>query len=307
MSRRVGVVGLSEGNGHPFSFSAIINGYDDAGLAASGWPGIHAYVRQRDRSEFGIDGLTVTHAWTQDPAITAALCSACKIPNAAPDLATLAAEVDAVIIARDDHESHYAMAMPLLEMGLPVFVDKPLTVDPGELTAFRPYLESGQLVSCSGMRFARELDAPRATLADYGELKLIRGAILNDWEKYGVHLVDAVFNLTPARPVAVTALPARHSSLAVELDDGVLLQLDALGTTTRCFRIDIFGERQHSTHEIVDNFSMFRRLLACWARGLEAGAPPIPPADTLDSMRLLMMGRRALNEQRKVKLDEFPL
>ncbi len=54
---RVGIIGMSEGNGHPFSFSAIINGYDDAGLAVSGWPGIHAYVRRRDPSEFGIDGL----------------------------------------------------------------------------------------------------------------------------------------------------------------------------------------------------------------------------------------------------------
>ena len=30
---RVGMIGMSEGNGHPFSFSAIINGYDDDGLA----------------------------------------------------------------------------------------------------------------------------------------------------------------------------------------------------------------------------------------------------------------------------------
>ena len=31
-SVRVGMIGLSEGNGHPFSFSAILNGYDDAAL-----------------------------------------------------------------------------------------------------------------------------------------------------------------------------------------------------------------------------------------------------------------------------------
>jgi hypothetical protein len=37
----VGILGLSEGNGHPFSFSAIINGYDDVGLTEGGWPGNH--------------------------------------------------------------------------------------------------------------------------------------------------------------------------------------------------------------------------------------------------------------------------
>jgi glycine/D-amino acid oxidase-like deaminating enzyme len=67
---RVGILGVSEGNGHPFSFSAIINGYDDAGLAASGWPGIYDYVRRRDASEFGIGELQVTHAWTGNVAFT---------------------------------------------------------------------------------------------------------------------------------------------------------------------------------------------------------------------------------------------
>ena len=43
-------------------------------------------------------------------------------------------------------------------------------------------------MSCSGMRYARELDEPRADLAAYGSLKLIRGAIVLSWEKYGVHL-----------------------------------------------------------------------------------------------------------------------
>ena len=51
---RVGIIGLSPGNGHPFSFAAIINGYDHSGLAASGWPGIYQYVKRRDPSEFGI-------------------------------------------------------------------------------------------------------------------------------------------------------------------------------------------------------------------------------------------------------------
>ena len=67
---RVGMIGISEGNGHPFSFSAIINGYSDEGLRESGWPVIYEYVRRRDPSEFGIAGLKVTHAWTQDPDTT---------------------------------------------------------------------------------------------------------------------------------------------------------------------------------------------------------------------------------------------
>ena len=34
---KLGLIGLSEGNGHPYSFSAIINGYDKQAMQKSDW------------------------------------------------------------------------------------------------------------------------------------------------------------------------------------------------------------------------------------------------------------------------------
>jgi predicted dehydrogenase len=305
MVTRVGVIGISEGNGHPFSFSAIINGYSDAGFAASGWPGIYDYVRRRDPSEFGFEGVQVTHAWTQDQDVTRKLCAASKIAHAVGAPEDMIGNVDAVIIARDDHEQHLRLAHPFLSAGLHVFVDKPLAQDIDDLRTFRPYLESGKLMSCSGMRYARELDEPRASLASYGDIRLVRGAILNSWEQYGVHLADAILNVVRARPVAVVALEAPHVSVAVEMDDGSLLQLDALGEVGRCFRIDIFGTKNITSHEITDNFTMFRRCLWHFVQSIKAGAPAIMPDDTLTVMRLLMAGRASRTERRKVLLNEI--
>jgi predicted dehydrogenase len=304
---RVGIIGISEGNGHPFSFSAIINGYSEEGLRESGWPVIYEYVRRRDPSEFGIAGLKITHAWTQDPETTARLCRACRIPNQSASLEDMTGQVDAVILARDDYENHFAMAMPFLEAGLPVFIDKPLTLDIGELRVFVPYLESGRLFSCSAMRFARELDDVRASLSSYGQLKLVRGAVLNSWEKYGVHLLDAVFSFLPSTAVAVTSLEAHHFSVAVSLSDGSLLQIDALGDCPKTFSIDIWGSHGRSSYEINDNFSMFRRMLCAFARGIESATPAIDPQATIDIMRILMAGQIARSEKRKVMLDEIKL
>ena len=161
---KIGMIGISEGNGHPFSFSSIINGYSDEGLAASGWQVIYDYVRRRDRSEFGIDGLQVTHAWTQDETTTKKLCDACLIPERVSQYKDLIGKVDAAIIARDDYENHFEMAMPFLEAGLHVFVDKPLSLDIEELRRFRPYLESGRpdvrfgALLCQGARRGSKLD-----------------------------------------------------------------------------------------------------------------------------------------------------
>lgn len=301
------MIGLSPGNGHPFSFSAIINGYDDAGLAASDWPVIYDYVRRRDPSEFGIAGLRVTHAWTQDETVTQRLCRACRIPRAVSRREEMLGEVDAVIIARDDAETHLEMARPFLEAGLPVFIDKPLSLDLDALRFFLPYLDRGQLMSCSGMRYARELDEVRASIADYGQLLLVRGAIVLSWDKYAIHLIDALFGVVSARPVSVTALDAPHAALAVALDDGSLLQLDALGEAPRTFRLDFWGRQRASSHDIIDNFSMFRRLLWHFAEMVRSRRPVVPARDTLDAMRLLIAGKLAQRDGRKVLLSELSI
>ncbi len=305
--KQVGIIGVSEGNGHPFSYSSIINGFSPTGLADSGWPGIYEYVRRRHASEFGLGDWRVTHAWTQNPETTEKLRAACGIANSVADYRDFLGKVDAVIVARDDYEMHLQLAQPFLDAGLPVFVDKPLSVDLDELRALKPYLESGQLMSCSGMRYARELDEPRANLAAYGHLKLIRGAIVLSWEKYGVHLLDAAFGLTSARPVSVWMRPSDHSLASIRLDNGALIQIDALGESAPTFHLELFGAQRNGTFDITDNFSMFRRMLWEFVHSIETGKPAIPSQKTLDVMRVLIAGRISKKESREVLLDEITL
>lgn len=305
--RRIGVAGISEGDGHPFSFSAIINGFSEDGMAASGWSGIHEYVRRKDRSEFGVADLAVTHAWTQDPEVTARLCHASLIPNVCGSLHDFLGNVDAVILARDDHESHWDMARPFLEAGVPVLVDKPLSVEPQELQRFLPYLESGQLMSCSGLRWATELDDPRSRPENYGKLKLVRGAVVNSWEKYGIHMLEGIFGVLRCRPVSVQRHVAAHASMAVETDDGTLVLIDALADAATPFRIDFYGTKLSSVHEIRDNFTMFRRMLWAFASMLSNGTPAVPPRHTVDMMKTLIAGRCAAAGGGKVSLDDVVL
>lgn len=304
---RLGIIGMSEGNGHPFSFSAIVNGYSEPDLAASGWPMIHDYVRRRDRSEFGIDGLRVTHAWTQDDRTTELLCRACLIEHAVSEPGEMIGRVDAVIIARDDYESHCAMAVPFLEAGLSVFVDKPLALDAHELKSLIPYLESGRLMSCSAMRYALELDGVRAGLKEYGDMKLVRGAIVSSWEKYGVHLLDAVVGVLGRVPEWALALDAPHMSVAMGVEGGPVIQIDALGEGPRVFGLDFFGSKRISCHEITDNFGMFRRMLRHFGMQMAEGRPVIDPGETVGVMRALMAGRISRTEGRKVYLDEIAI
>ena len=67
--------------------------------------------------------------------------------------------------------------------------------------------------------------------------------------------------MTPAHPVSVRMRPAEHASAVVRLDDGVLIQIDALGEASRTFHLEFFGTQRTGAFDITDNFSMFRRML----------------------------------------------
>ena len=298
----IGIIGVSDGNGHPFSFSAIVNGYDPEGLRRSGWDVIYDYVRKRHPSELGFEDVRVSHVWTQDSEQTRRLQAACKIPHAVDELSDLKGAVDAVIVARDDHQRHAPMALPFLEAGLPVFVDKPLSLDPDALRHFRPYLEEAQLMSCSGLRFARELDEVRANIESYGTLRCIRGTVVRGWAKYGIHLLEAISHVVPSTPVAVAPVPAQHDSLAITMGDGSLFQLDALGDVPLTFQVDIWGSEKRTTHEITDNFSAFRRTLWHFVEMVRTGTPPIGPEETLRMMHTLRAGQRALASGERVSI-----
>jgi predicted dehydrogenase len=303
----LGVVGVTEGNGHPYSFSAIVNGYDDDAMAAAGWGVIHDYLREKHPSEFGFEGVSVTHAWTQDPAETERLRAAARIPKAVDGLEEMRGEVDAVLLLRDDHERHVEMALPFLQDDVPVFLDKPLALDTDDVATLRPYLESGLLMSCSGLRYARELDEPRATLGSYGDLRLVRGAVLNDWATYGVHVLDAVFGVLDARPVSVRAVGDGddRATVTVTTDDGTLLGIDVLGDVPLTLDVALYGSERTSRHELRDNFRAFRRTLWGFLETVRAGEPSLAPRETLDVIRVLIAGRRALETGERVDVGDL--
>jgi predicted dehydrogenase len=296
----LGIIGVSEGNGHPYSFASVVNGYDDAGFEESEWGVIHDYLQAKDESEFGFPGVRVTHAWTQSPEETEILCDAANIPNPTDDVETLRDAVDAVILARDDPSSHLRLAKPMLEDGIPMFVDKPLTISPDELDFFEQHLDSGLLMSCSGMRYARELDELRLTDTMDESVKAINGTIIKDWDRYGMHLIDAVLNVVDADPIAVVPARAGHDSVTIEFNDESVLNVDALGDAAFTFDLDFYTNERTASIALRDNFTAFRRTLYHFIQQVRTGHPAIPPRATVDAVETLIAGREALDSQEKV-------
>jgi predicted dehydrogenase len=304
---KLGIIGINEGNGHPFSFSAIINGFDDEGMKNSDWDVIYNYLKIRDASEFGFENVQVTHAWTQDPELTEKLAKASKIPNIVVDMNDMLDEVDGVLIARDDYEKHYQMAKTFLEKGKYVFIDKPLSLEIAELRFFKKYLEEGKLMSCAGARYAKELDEIRENIDSFGELKLIRGTVINSMEKYGIHMLDGIFGVTGFQVKSVSCFDAKHTSMRIKNTDDSLIYIDALGRSSKTLQFDFWSDEKRFHAETNDNFSMFRRLLADFIDMMRTKKPTVDPELVINSMKVLIAANISRTENREVDIDEITI
>lgn len=305
MVKKIGLIGLTENNGHPYSWGSIINGYNDKALRDANWDVIYNYVKKRDISEFGFPNIKITHVWTQDDAISNNLAQAICAESVVKNYTEMIGEVDAVIIARDDYENHLVMAKPFLDAGMKVLIDKPLTMDMSELLYFKEFLSKGQLMSVAGLRFAIELDEIRANMDTFGKLKVIQSSVINEWDKYGIHIIDGVLGLLEEKPKSIEYISSNAEIYVVTFESGLVWTINILGNTQKTFNIEVWGESKRSRVEIEDNFSMFRRMLYRFGKLVDQDEILYNPENTLLSIVLLIAGKQSRQENRKIILDEL--
>jgi len=301
---KVGMIGISEGNGHPYSFSAIINGYEDKYMSQSGWDNIYMYLKERDVADFGISDVKVTHVWTQDIEESKKIARASKIENIVEKYEDMIDEIDAVVIARDDYQSHKEIAKPFLEAGKYVFIDKPLTLDINELNYFKPFLESGQLMSCSGIKYAPELDKLKRDLKDFGKIKLIRGTTVKSWEKYAIHMLDGIFSVIPFEVKSVECSNANHESFTLYNFDGSIIQIDALGSSELTLRIEFFSDVKYYRADTLNAFDAFRRTLSNFVDRIKKKKSSNSLL-TIDLMKVLIAGNIARETGKAIDIESL--
>ena len=284
-----GIIGLSEGNGHPFSFSAIINGYDKIELKKSGWKVIYDYLQTKKKHQFGIKDVRITHAWTQSKEITQQLCKACLIKNHCSSIDEMYKNVDAVIIARDDWKQHLNLALPFLKMNIPVFIDKPMTLDTNQLKIFRGYVLKNKLMSCSGFRFSTELDSLRKLNFNQDKL-MFNGTVINDLDKYGIHILDAIagIGISFKNIIQITRINSIFENYYILLKNNVEVNLTCLGKFTKTFHVSIFTKKFHKHFNLNDNFGAFRRTLINFFNMIKYDTLNFDPLETMYLMELII-------------------
>ncbi|MGM8885987.1 Gfo/Idh/MocA family oxidoreductase [Psychrobacter sp. 1U2] len=275
MTLRLGVIGSSEGNGHPYSWSAIFNGYDIVAMEECGYPVIPRYLQQQDWPASQISSAKVTAVWTQDIALSKHIAKAAKIEQVMSCYTDMIGQVDAILLARDDAHNHLRIATPFLAAGLPIYIDKPIALSIDELNqlyALEKY--PGQIFTCSALRYSEQLALSAADRKNLGDIKQIAAFTPKSWSKYAIHIIEPVLNMLSKgdepieMTVPITNRGDSSGSLKVCWSSGIQTSFFALGEVQTPIFIRVFGTNTWQDFTFTDSFSAFKSALQAFIQGI---------------------------------------
>ena len=309
---RLAMLGCTPGNGHPYSWSAMFNGYDrEAMTKECPFAGIPVYLNKQPTEGFTIPGAKVTHiCCTGEGGFTAEHVAKCSlIPHVVKQPTDVIGHVDAVIIATDIGGEHVERARPFIEAVLPVFIDKPLTDNAPDLQTFIAWADAGRpLMSSSSMRYAKEYLPYRISTRELGALRYVSITTPKSWETYGIHALEGMYPIIgpgfiSARNTGSASRNVVHLKHQNGADVIVVANADMYGGFG-C--LQLIGTAGHVNLTTGDTFFSFKSQLEAFITYLRTGTRPFPFSETVELMRLLIASIRSRNKGgREVLLSEI--
>jgi predicted dehydrogenase len=302
---RLAMLGMIEGNGHPYSWSAIVNGYDPAAMAECPYAAIPKYLGAQPLESVRIPGARVTHIWTDDPADAPKVAKASLIEHVVAQPEDVIGHVDAVIISTDDGDDHVRRAMPFIEAGLPVFMDKPMATNIADLDQFlRWHLEGKTILSTSGMRYAPEMREVVVQREQLGDLRWLTSFTCKTWERYGIHALEAVYPVTGPGFLHVRTEHQPGSDIVhLAHCSGVQVTLAAIHDAFGSFGgVHVYGTKGQMPLRLTDTYAAFRGQLVAFIELLRTGRRPFPFSQTVELMAIIIAGIRSRAEGRRTVL-----
>lgn len=285
---KIGIIGLSLGNGHPYSWSAIFNGFNNK--VDCPFEVIPEYlVKQKYPEDFLSDLGKVTHIWTQDRRISELVAQFSFIENVVDSPKNMLNEVDAILLARDDAENHYEMAKFFIEKSVPVFIDKPLAFSLAEAKKIFSINKKSLVYTCSSMRFAKEFSDKITTGTNY-----INAVVMKSWEKYGIHIIEPVVSMFPNRGHLIS-VKKFDSNIGVKIRvvewENLLASFTITDKLKTPIKIDVSNSEFSKTLILEDVFYAFRESLRNFIYVIEKKKSNILESETLEIIEIIEKGK----------------
>ena len=309
---RIGILGMTEGNGHPYSWSSMFNGYDPVEMekGCAEFPVIPVYLGKQPEHTFGIPGAKITcvccTGW-KDRAEAEQIAKAAKIPLVLDKPEEMIGLVDAVIVATDDGNEHVERCRPFVEAGIPMFIDKPLVNTEEDLKTFLQWREAGaKFISSSSMRYCKEFEPFYHCHYELGKLMYICSPMPKKYETYGIHALEAIYPLLGQGFYSVRHTGTYEQAiLHIKHTNGCQVNI-AQGIGMAGAGITVIGTAGSRYLQSGDSYYSFKKQLEMFVHWLRTGEEPFPFAETVELMKLVIGGLRSREEGgREVLLSEI--
>ena len=290
---RLGIIGMTEGNGHPYSWSAMFNKFDREAMPAEcPFPVIPVYLAKEDYATMGIPGAHMDYVVCDKRSDAEHVAKLSLIPNVLDKPEEMIGKVDAVIIATDIGAEHVRRARPFIEAGLPLFIDKPLCDNRADLEYFTSLFESGYpLMSSSSMRYCKEFRPYHGgNTRELGELRLVMYGMPKKWETYGIHSLEAIYPIVgPGFESVVNTGSFRRNVVHLKHKRGVDVILTGIYDCGVPGMV-LAGTGGNVELKSRDSYRSFRSQLVAFVDFLKTGVRPYPWQETVELMKLVIAG-----------------
>lgn len=291
---KLGVIGLSEGNGHPYSWSAIFNGFNPKFMRECPFPTIPGYLAKEKYPENFIGDLAeVTHVWTQDLQISQHIANSSNISNVVENMVDMIPHIDAVLLARDDAKNHGSMARPFLESGLPIFIDKPFALSLQEAEQMLDAQKKDtQIFTCSSLRYADELKLNNADYEILGNICCVEASIMKTWDTYAIHLLEPIVSQIKNRGKLGSVKPVYKNGIHQTLIEWekFTAYIKVTGPFPVPLAIKFFGTKGNIVKTFHDSFNCFKKSLRSFVKQVQTEEQIIQRNETLELVKILEWG-----------------
>lgn len=230
--------------------------------------------------------------YTTDTVVSESIAKSCLIPSIASSLDDLINNVDAVLLARDDAENHLKFALPVIQRGLPIFIDKPVALHREDLRQLlSAQLYPGQIFTCSSLAFAKEFRPSCFTLRNLGELQVITATVPKSWEKYAIHGIEPALRIVRGRGNIQHISKVSRGIVEVFWDSGLCTRFQARGKSDdKGFLINLTGTKGKIELSFTDPFNAFKNSLIAFVDHINGCSPFLDYKILEDVVHILEVG-----------------
>jgi predicted dehydrogenase len=258
-------------------------------------------------------GVKVTHVWGETPAFARKAAEAGQIDNIVKRPEDFIGQVDAACVDHRHGKFHLPAVTPLLEAGIPLFVDKPFCYRRAEGRRFLARAAELGVPVCSFSTLPKQqafLDFKKG-MKDLGRIHTLVSTgpcdIKSKWGGiffYGIHQVDMILRLLgyDIRHAQVLRGAGINHSAALSYADGTLATMNLVGGGAG-FHLSAIGEKGRLDQAIVSDESMYLSGIRDFVRMFRTGKTDETAQTMLGPVAVLEALERSVKSKGRCKVS----